>query len=75
MLNLMWERRSRDYFGYWVTMASEDVVEPTSVSQALCDQHIQHWHRSMLHEIDLKIFFILTITVWGEGTIYFTSPY
>ena len=46
------ERRAPDRFGKWVTLASEDVVEPTTVREALSGPIAEQWHEDMQHEID-----------------------
>ena len=39
-------RRVADRFGEWVTVASEDVVEPTTVSEALHGPHSKQWRKA-----------------------------
>ena len=46
------EKRAPDRFGEWVTMASEDIVEPTTVSEALHSPHSEQWREAMQQEID-----------------------
>ena len=48
----MRERRAPDRFGEWVTVASEDVVEPATVREALSGPNAEQWHEAMQHEID-----------------------
>ena len=46
------ERRAPDRFGEWVTIASKDVVEPTTISEALCGPNAERWHEAMQQEMD-----------------------
>ena len=46
------ERRAPDRFGEWVTMASKDIVEPATVSEALHGPHSEQWREAMQEEID-----------------------
>ncbi len=46
------ERRAPDRFGEWVTVASEDVVEPTTVRETQSGPNAEQWREAMQHEID-----------------------
>jgi hypothetical protein len=46
------ERRAPDRFSEWITIASEDIVEPTTVSEALCGPNAERWHEAMQQEMD-----------------------
>jgi hypothetical protein len=46
------ERRAPDRFGEWVTIASKDVLEPTTINEALCGPNAERWHEAMQQEID-----------------------
>ncbi len=46
------ERRAPDRFGEWVTVASEDVVEPTTVREALSGPNAEQCREAMQHEIN-----------------------
>ncbi len=62
------ERRAPDRFGEWVTVASEDVVEPTTVREALSGPNAEQWREAMQHEIDsLQEHDVLELTELPKG--------
>lgn len=46
------ERRPPNRLGEWVTVASEDIAEPTTVREALSDQYAEQLHKAMHQEIN-----------------------
>ena len=46
-----WERRPLDRLGEWVTIASNDTDEPTTVREALSSSDSEHWHQAMQNEM------------------------
>lgn len=46
------ERRPPNRLGEWVTLASDALVEPTTVSEALNGPDADQWHKAMQQEMD-----------------------
>ena len=62
------ERRAPDRYGEWVTFAGEEVVEPTTVSEALSGPNAQQWCEAMQQEIDsLQDYGVWELTELPEG--------
>lgn len=46
------ERRLPNRLGEWVTVASEDIAEPTTVREVLSGPYAEQWHKAMQQEIN-----------------------
>lgn len=62
------ERRPPNRLGEWVTVASEDIAEPTTVHEALSGLYAEQWHKAMQQEINsLHKHDFWTLTELPEG--------
>ena len=62
------ERRPPNRLGEWVTVASEDIAEPTTVREALSGPYAEQWHKAMQQEINsLHKHDVWTLTELPEG--------
>lgn len=62
------ERRPPSRHGEWVTVASEDIAEPTTVREALSGPYAEQWHKAMQQEINsLHKHNVWTLTELPEG--------
>ena len=46
------QRKAPDYYGEWVTVANNDIGEPSSVKQALNCAEYKHWETAMQNEMN-----------------------
>lgn len=61
------EQRPPNCLGEWVTVASEDIAEPTTVREALSGPYAEQWHKAMRQDINSLHKHVWTLTELPEG--------